>query len=104
MAQLIGDDPNNVAAFVNANKRVQSIDEESSDRNDAYARGHLFWRWLDSRGAVKKTVDLVILQRMSWKEGLEEATGFPWSILAITERDWSQKEVEKLQAKDTTSR
>ncbi|MBV8879734.1 MAG: hypothetical protein JO332_07220 [Planctomycetaceae bacterium] len=100
MAQLIADDPNNLAAFANARKKVAGIEEESLDRNDTYARGHSFWKWLDSKGAVKKTADLVVFQRRPWREALEEATGFPWVVLSIAERDWSAKEVEKLQSKE----
>ena len=104
MAQLISDDPNNIAAFGNENKKVLGIDEETLDRNDTYARGHLFWKWLDSKGAVKKTVDLVVFQQRPWKEALEEATGFPWAILTLSEREWSAKELDRLQPKDVKGR
>lgn len=104
MAQLISDDPNNLAAFSNANKKVLGIDEESLDRNDTYARGHLFWKWLDSKRAVKKTADLVVLQQRPWKEALEEATGLPWAILILSEREWSAKELDRLQPKDAKGR
>lgn len=104
MAQLIGDDPNNLAAYANANKKVLAIDEETLDRNDTYARGHVFWKWIDSKGAVKKAADLIILQRKSWKEAFEEATGFPWTVLTLAERDWSAREVERLQVKEPKGR
>jgi len=104
MAQLISDDPNNLAGFANANKKVLAIDEETLDRNDTYARGHIFWKWIDSKGAAKKAADLAILQRKPWQEALEEATGVPWLLLTLTERDWSAKEVEKLQIKDPKTR
>jgi len=104
MAQLIGDDPNNIAAFSNANKKVVGIDEETLDRNDTYARGHLFWKWLDSKGVVKKTTDLVVFQHRPWKEALEEATGFPWAILILSEREWSANELDRLQSKNAKGR
>ncbi|HLY11596.1 MAG TPA: hypothetical protein VKW04_20005, partial [Planctomycetota bacterium] len=71
---------------------------------DLYARGHVFWMWLDSKGAVRKTADLVVAQHRPWKEALEESTGFPWPVLALAEREWSAKEVEKLQVKDPKGR
>jgi hypothetical protein len=100
MAQLIADDPNHLAAFANSDKKVLSIDEPLPGRSDVYARGHAFWMWLDSIGAVKKTADLVVFQHRPWKQSLEEATGFPWSVLTLTERDWSEKEMEKHRVKE----
>jgi hypothetical protein len=104
MAQLIGDDPNNIAGFANANKKVQAIDEGSIDRADSYARGHLFWKWLEGRGSAKKAAELVVFQHRPWKEALEEATGLPWALVTLAERDWSTKEVEKLQPKEAKGR
>ena len=36
-----------------------------------------------------------MFQRKPWKEAIEEATGFPWAVLLISEKDWSTKELEK---------
>lgn len=104
MAQLIGDDSNNIAGFVNANKKVQVIDEGSLDRTDSYARGHLFWKWLEGRGSARKAADLIVFQHRPWKEALEEATGLPWELVTLAERDWSAREVEKLQPKEVKGR
>jgi hypothetical protein len=104
MAQLISDDPNNLAAYANANKKVQLIDEETLDRNDTYARGHVFWKWIDSKDAAKKAANLIILQRKPWKEALEEASGLPWLVLTLAERDWSAKEVDRITIKDPKPR
>lgn len=104
MAQLMSEDPNNLAAFANGNKKVQAVDEQVLDRNDTYARGHVFWMWLDSKGAARKTADLSVLQGRPWKEAVEEATGFPWAILALAERDWSEREVDKLRVKEPAGR
>lgn len=96
MAQLIADDPNSIAAFVNGGKPVQAIDVDSSDRNHAYARGHLFWKWLDYRGQAKKAAEMAIAQRKPWKEVLEAATNRSWAVLLDEEQEWSAKEVERL--------
>jgi hypothetical protein len=96
MAQLVADDPNNVASFAHGGKTVQGIDSESNDRNIAYARGHLFWKWLDSKGGVKKTADLLLVQHRPWKQALEEAAGESWLLILIHEEEWSTKEVERL--------
>lgn len=104
MAQLVSDDPSNIAAFLNEGKKVKSIEEVGADRNDAYARGHLFWKWLDSRGVARKVANISIIQRKSWRDALEEATGSPWAVLVLTEREWSAKEAERLQSGDSKSR
>lgn len=96
MAQLIGDDPNAMYGFLYAERRCQAVDIPLLERNDIYARGHLFWLWLQSRGAVKKTVELAVLERRPWKEALETATGMGWPAILALEREWSAKELEKI--------
>lgn len=104
MAQLMSEDPNNLSGYAHAGKKPGLIDEDAVDKKDTYARGHTFWKWLDSRGAAKKAAGLVVIDRRPWKEALEEATGFPWALLATTERLWSMNEVEKIRAKDSGGR
>jgi len=104
MAQLVSEDPSNLAAFANENKKVQDVDEHLPARNDTYARGHVFWKWLDSNGAAKKAAELTILQGRPWKEALEEATGLPWGILKEVECEWSEREVQKLRVKEAAGR
>jgi len=99
MAQYVADDPNNLCGFALTGKKVEEIEAAASDPHDVYARGHLFWKWLDSRNAVRKVVDRTVFQRKGWKESLEEATGFPWTVLVIAERDWSAEEIRKYRAK-----
>lgn len=98
MAQLVGDDPNNLYAFAVAKKAPQDIDASGVELHDLYARGHLFWMWLESNYAVKKVVELTVFQRKPWKAALEEATGLPWSVLILSERDWSTKQLEKFKS------
>jgi hypothetical protein len=96
MAQLMGDDMNAICGFAVGGRNVRSLDEPLADRSDLYARGHLFWKWLDSQGAAKGVAELAVLQRRPWKEALEEATRSTWPVMLIEEREWSAKEVEKL--------
>lgn len=96
MAQLAGDDPNSICAFAVEKKIVKDIDASITDRGDVYARGHLFWKWLETRHAVQKVFELCITQRRPWKESLLEATQQSWASLVASEREWSEKEVEKL--------
>ncbi len=99
MAQYISDDPNNLYGFALSNKPVEEIDAPAEDPHDAYARGHLFWKWLDSRSVVKKVVELTVFQRKEWKDALEEATGLPWAVLVIAEKHWSAAELQKYKVK-----
>jgi hypothetical protein len=95
MAEFVGDDENAICSLATSGRRVKDIDDPVAERLDIYARGHLFWNWLDERGAAKQTVDLSILQRKPWKEAIEEATKLPWAVIVPSERDWSIKEVER---------
>lgn len=96
MAQLVADDPNSIAAFVHSGKQVQEVDSGGSDRNLVYARGHLFWKWLDSRGQAKKVAELALGDRKPWKDALELATGRSWIGAIDEEKEWARKEVELL--------
>lgn len=98
MAQYIANDPNNLYGFAVAGKKVESIDSDV-DRTDVYARGHLFWKWLETKFAVKKVVDLTVFRGRDWKAALEESTGFPWTTLVLAERDWSSTELQKYKPK-----
>jgi hypothetical protein len=94
MAEFVGEDDNAICSLATSARRVKDIDDPVAERQDTYARGHLFWNWLEERGAAKKAVELSILQRKPWKEALEEATKIPWSVIVPSERDWSLREVE----------
>ena len=96
MAQLAGEDPNMMYGFALQRKKIRSIDVELTDRGEIYARGHFFWRWLESRHLAQKVVELTVFQRRGWKESLTEASGLSWESLVDTEREWSEKELEKL--------
>jgi len=99
MAVWTADDPNCLAAFAAAGKKAEPVDSPLSDRNDTYARGHLFWKWLDSKGLVRKVVDPVVSREKGWKKALEEATALPWDKLVAAEQEWSAKELETLRPK-----
>jgi len=96
LAQWVGDDPNVLIGFVLAERKVESIEAPAAEANDVYPRGHLFFKWLDSKGAIKKTCAAALFGGVPWKKALEEATGLAWDNLLTTERDWSLKEVDKL--------
>jgi len=95
LAQWIGDDPNCVYAFAQAEKRVDTIEAEPGDVNETYARGHLFWKWLAAHGSARKVARAAVFDRHPWKRALEDAVGLPWENLVAAERLWSAKELEK---------
>jgi hypothetical protein len=95
MAEFVGEDDNTICTLATSGRRVKDIDDPVAERSDTYARGHLFWNWLEERGAAKKAVELSILQRKPWKEAIEAAAGISWSVIVPSEREWSLREVER---------
>ena len=100
LAQWVGEDFNVLTGFAIAGKKVDLIDAATSDPDDVYARGHLFFLWLDSRSALKKAVRAAFFESAPWKKALEEATGLAWDKLIAAEREWSAVEVAKLRPKE----
>ena len=96
MAQLAADDPNILCSFAQDKRKIQSIDVHLEDRRDNYARGHFFWKWLDSRSLAQRVFELTAVQRQGWKVALIEATQLSWDVIVVTEREWSERELEKL--------
>jgi hypothetical protein len=96
MAQLAGDDPNLICSFAQDKRKIRSIDVPLEDRRDNYARGHFFWKWLDSRWLARRVFELTAVQRRGWKEALVEATQLSWNVIVDMEREWSERELEKL--------
>ena len=96
MAQLVGDDDNMLLQFVKDRKAVKEIDVPLADTVEIYARGHLFWKWLESRGVATKTFELVFVQRLPLRESMEEATNKSWTTLVADERDWSENQIRKM--------
>ena len=96
MAVWASEDPNALAAFAHAGKKAEPIEAPLAEKKDAYARGHLFWKWLDSKGAAKRGAGAACLGRVDWKAALVDATGLPWEKLIAAEQEWSAAELEKL--------
>jgi len=100
LAQWVGEDFNVLTGFAIAGKKVDAIDAATSDPDDVYARGHLFFLWLDSRSALKKAVRAAFFDSVPWKKSLEDATGLAWDKLIAAEREWSAAEAAKLRPKE----
>ncbi|HVE38476.1 MAG TPA: hypothetical protein VNM14_01225 [Planctomycetota bacterium] len=100
LAQWVGDDPNVLIGFALAAKKVDGIESSLSDPEDVYARGHLFFLWLDSKNVLRKAVRAVFFESVPWKKALEDASGLAWEKLVAAEREWSLREVEKLRPKE----
>ena len=95
MAQMAGDDLNAVCQFVKDGKPIRGLDVDITDRLETYARGHLFWKWLDSRGATLRTYELAFVKGLPWKQALEEATNRSFASIVAEEREWAMQEVKK---------
>ncbi|HEX7900725.1 MAG TPA: hypothetical protein VF950_23405 [Planctomycetota bacterium] len=97
LAQWLCDDPNPLEGFAFARKKVSSIEEPIEEKLHVYARGHLFWSWIDTRGAVKRVVRATVLEGGAWKPSIEKALGLAWPNIEAAEREWSAREVGKIQ-------
>jgi len=96
LAQWVGDDPNVLIGFALAERKVDSIEAPLAEAGDVYARGHLFFKWLEAKGALRKTFAAALFGAVPWKKALEEATGLAWDKILAAEKEWSAREVEKL--------
>jgi hypothetical protein len=99
MAVWASEDPNCLAAFAASGKKAAPVETALADKNETYARGHLFWKWLDSKGLAKKVAGATVIRRQGWRSALEEATGIGWEKLVAQEEEWSAAELERLRPK-----
>lgn len=97
MACWIGDDMNYLCGFAYLGKKLGAIDECAAD--ESYARGHVFWKWLATKGATRKVAEAVILKKSDWRRAIEEATGMAWEKAVAAEKEWSAKQVDTLRPK-----
>lgn len=97
LAQWLSDDPNTIQAFALARKEVEAIERPVANRNDVYARGHLFWSWIETRVAVRDVVKVSVVEGGAWKPSIEKALGLSWKSIEAAERAWSAQEIEKIQ-------
>jgi hypothetical protein len=98
MAVWVSDDPNCLASFARTAKKVEGIETVLDERGDVYARGHLFFKWLEGRGVTRKVIDATLVTRKPWKASLEEATGLSWEAIQASELEGSRKELEKIRS------
>lgn len=100
LAQWVGEDFNVLTGYALSGRKVDVVDAATADPDDVYGRGHLFFLWLDSKGALKKAVRAAFFDAVPWKKALEDATGLGWEKLTAVERDWSAGEAAKLRPKE----
>lgn len=98
MASWIGDDMNYLTGFAHSGKKVENIEVPFQEQSDYFGRGHVFWKWLEMKGAAKSAAKTVLYEKAPWKKALEDATGLSWEKLTAAEREWSEKQVEKLRS------
>ncbi len=96
LAQWLSEDMNNLHAFATFGPAVEEIDGGAEEKLVIYARGHLFWSWVESKGGVKPAVQAIVAERGPWKTSMEKVLGLSWEELRKAEREWSTKEVARL--------
>jgi len=95
MAQMVGDDVNALSQFIKDGKPIRGVDNDITDRLETYSRGHLFWKWLETRGATYRTYELAFVKQLPWKQALEEATNRSFANIVAEEKEWSTREAQK---------
>ena len=97
LAQWLSEDRNAIEGFALSRKKVDTIEEPVAEKIHVYARGPLFWSWIDTRGAVKRVVRATVLEGGAWKPAIEKALALSWPNIEAAEREWSAREVAKIQ-------
>jgi hypothetical protein len=98
LACWVPDDRSPLYAFAHRKGRVEAIDQPLGEE-DAYARGLLFFLWMEQRWngeTVRRFVDRVLVRGEPPKEALFTVTGNTWARMVGEEQAWSAKAVEKL--------
>jgi hypothetical protein len=95
LAQWVAEDPNLLVGFALTGRPVIPVDGPPAEPNDVYARGHLFFLWLQSRGALKGAVRAFLADGVPWRKALEDAAALPWAALSEAEQKAGTKEITK---------
>jgi hypothetical protein len=95
LAAWVSEEMNYLAGFAVNGKKVEDVDAGVAEAQDNFGRGHVFWKWMDSKGATAKAVRALAAKTDPLK-AVADAAGMPWEALKAAEKDWSAKQVEKL--------
>jgi hypothetical protein len=95
LSAWVADEMNYLAGFAVNGKKVEDVDAGVAEPQDYFGRGHVFWKWMDSKGASGKAVQ-ALLAKVDAQKAVSDAAGMPWEALKAAEKDWSAKQVEKL--------
>lgn len=98
MACTVEQNPSVLRSFAYNDRKVKSLKEEPP-KDEVYARGWLFWLWLEeavgARG-VKQIARATCLDGMKWKSAVEATTELRWEKILAQEQKWSAKHIRSL--------
>jgi hypothetical protein len=99
MAVIVAGDPNQLYSFLHSGKPVVALEHVVPPGLEVYARGMLFWKWLEHQGWAEKVIRRTMVDREDWQKALKEVSGFEWPVLQELERAWSASEGERLRSR-----
>jgi hypothetical protein len=92
MACYVEQNDAHLRGYVSRGEPMDNLDAEWS-RDRSYARGWLFWRWLEAehgREAVHELVRRTIEDGEGWRTAIEATTHLSWSEVVQREFAWSR--------------
>lgn len=101
MASYVEQDISKMGGYKNRTKNLPSIDDNISER-DSYARGWLFFEYLEanfSQEKVREFISLVCYKQKSFQEAAETVTKIKWNDIKAKEHDWSNKYLKEYKPK-----
>jgi hypothetical protein len=98
LASWVGDDEHYLRGFAHRGKTVAFVDDPPAEPDDDYARGMMFFRWLEQktgRPGLRRFAEASALGGGDWKKELEKATGLEWGKIREEEREWSARYLQR---------
>ena len=84
--------------FAYKRRKVNSLKQEPP-ADEVYARGWLFWLWLEEtvgpRG-VKQIARATYIEGKAWREAVEATTELRWEEILKAEQKWSRGHIRKV--------
>jgi hypothetical protein len=99
MAVIVAGDSNQLYSFLHSGKPVVALEHVAPPGLEVYARGMLFWKWLQHQGWADKVIRRTMIEREEWQKALKEVSGFEWPVLQELERAWSTSEADRLRSR-----
>lgn len=98
MACLVEQNESVLRWFAYEKREVKPLDEEPA-KDEVYARGWLFWLWLEEEAGaegVRQIARATCADGMKWRDAVEATLEMKWNDVIKAEREWSVEHVAKI--------